>query len=65
MWRTSRAAANHKVFIRSNGAVSYISRNTLMKLLRRNEFTWFKVGTSYRIPKEAFNTWLNGDSGNH
>ena len=42
-----------------------ISRNTLMKLLRRNEFPWFKVGTSYRIPKEAFNTWLNGDSGNH
>ena len=38
-----------------------ISRNTLMKLLRRNEFTWFKVGTSYRIPKEAFNRWLNGD----
>ena len=42
-----------------------ISRNTLMKLLRRNEFTWFKVGTSYRIPKEAFNRWLNGDGENH
>ena len=42
-----------------------ISRNTLMKLLRRNEFTWFKVGTSYRIPKEAFNTWLKGDSRTH
>ena len=42
-----------------------ISRNTLMKLLRRNEFPWFKVGTSYRIPKEAFNTWLNGVSGTH
>ena len=42
-----------------------ISRNTLMKLLCRNEFPWFKVGTSYRIPKEAFNTWLNGDSRTH
>ena len=36
-----------------------ISRNTLMKLIRQNEFPYLKLGGVYRIPKESFDRWLN------
>lgn len=36
-----------------------ISRNTLMKLIRQNEFPCLKLGGVYRIPKESFDRWLD------
>ncbi len=36
-----------------------ISRPSVIKLLKRNEFKWFKVGTVYRISKPSFEAWLN------
>ena len=36
-----------------------ISRNTLMKLIRKNEFPYLKLGGVYRIPKESFDRWLD------
>ena len=35
-----------------------ISRPSVIKLLKRNEFKWFKVGTVYRISKPSFDAWL-------
>ena len=36
-----------------------ISRNTLMKLIRQNEFPYLKLGGVYRVPKESFDKWLD------
>ena len=35
-----------------------ISRPSVIKLLQRYEFKWFKVGTVYRISKPSFDAWL-------
>lgn len=35
-----------------------ISRPSVIKLLKQNEFKWFKVGTVYRISKPSFDEWL-------
>lgn len=35
-----------------------VSRPSVIKLLKRNEFKWFKVGTVYRISKPSFDEWL-------
>ena len=35
-----------------------ISRPSVIKLLKRNELKWFKVGTVYRISKPSFDAWL-------
>ena len=36
-----------------------VCRNTLMKLIRGNEFPYLKLGGVYRIPKESFDRWLD------
>ena len=36
-----------------------VSRNTLMKLIRQNEFPYLKLGGVYRVPKESFDKWLD------
>lgn len=36
-----------------------VSRGTVMRLLKKNEFRWFKVGTIYRISKSSFDDWMN------
>ena len=38
--------------------VELISRPSVIKLLKQNEFKWFKVGTVYRISKPSFEAWL-------
>ena len=35
-----------------------LSRPSVMKLLRQQEFKWFKLGTTYRISKDSFEEWL-------
>ena len=35
-----------------------VSRPSVIKLLKRNEFKWFKVGTVYRSSKPSFDAWL-------
>lgn len=35
-----------------------VSRPSVIKLLKQNEFKWFKVGTVYRISKPSFDEWL-------
>ncbi len=35
-----------------------VSRPSVIKLLKQNEFKWFKVGTVYRISKPSFEEWL-------
>lgn len=39
-----------------------VCRNTLMKLIRGNEFPYLKIGGVYRIPKESFDRWLDSES---
>ena len=36
-----------------------LSRPTVCRLLKQNEFRWFKVGGAYRISKTSFDAWLN------
>lgn len=36
-----------------------IARGTAYKLLARNEFRWFKIGSAYRISKKSFDEWLD------
>lgn len=36
-----------------------VSRGTVMQLLKKNEFRWFKVGAIYRISKSSFDNWMN------
>lgn len=36
-----------------------ISRGSVYKLLRTNQFHWFRIGTALRISKESFDAWLN------
>lgn len=36
-----------------------VCRNSLMKLIRRNEFLYLKLGGRYFIPKESFDLWLD------
>lgn len=38
-----------------------ISRPTVMKLLKKNEFRWFKIGAVYRISKSSFDEWLQNN----
>lgn len=40
-------------------AMLILSRPTVCRLLKRNEFRWFKVGGAYRISKTSFDAWLN------
>ena len=35
-----------------------VSRPSVIKFLKRNEFKWFKVGTVHRISKPSFEEWL-------
>lgn len=36
-----------------------VCRNTLMKLISRNEFPCYKICGVYYIPKISFDQWLN------
>ena len=36
-----------------------LNRPTVCRLLKQNEFRWFKVGGAYRISKTSFDAWLN------
>ena len=40
-------------------AMLLLSRPTVYRLLKQNEFRWFKVGGAYRISKTSFDSWLN------
>ena len=40
-------------------AMLILSRPTVCRLLKQNEFRWFKVGGAYRISKPSFDAWLN------
>lgn len=40
-------------------AMLILSRPTVCRLLKQNEFRWFKVGGAYRISKTSFDAWLN------
>ena len=40
-------------------AILILSRSTVCRLLKQNEFRWFKVVGAYRISKTSFNAWLN------
>ena len=40
-------------------AMLLLSRPTVCRLLKQNEFRWFKVGGAYRISKTSFDAWLN------
>ena len=35
-----------------------ISRPSVLKLLNKNEFKWFKIGTVYRMSKPSFEEWM-------
>ena len=35
------------------------SRPTVYDLLKKNEFGWLQIGTSYRISKKSFDEWLD------
>ena len=39
-----------------------VSRPSVITLLKRNEFKWFKVGTVYRTSKPSFEEWLQQTS---
>jgi len=36
-----------------------VSRNTIVKLIKKEEIKAFRVGKQYRIQKEQFNTFLS------
>lgn len=36
-----------------------ISRPTVYELLRRELFSWVKIGTTYRISKNSFDKWFD------
>lgn len=36
-----------------------VSRNTVTKLLKAHEFSWFKIGSTYRISRKSFDEWLD------
>lgn len=36
-----------------------LSRPTVYRLLKQNEFRWFKVSGAYRISKASFEAWLH------
>ncbi|MGP1434704.1 MAG: helix-turn-helix domain-containing protein [Catonella sp.] len=36
-----------------------VSRSTVYDLLKKNEFRWLQIGTSYRISKKSFDEWLD------
>ena len=40
-------------------AMLLLSRPTVYRLLKQNEFRWFKVGGAYRVSKTSFDAWLN------
>ena len=40
-------------------AMLLLSRPTVCRLLKQNEFRWFKVGGAYRISKTSFDAWLS------
>ena len=40
-------------------AMLALSRPTVYRLLKQNEFRWFKVSGAYRISKVSFEAWLN------
>jgi excisionase family DNA binding protein len=40
-------------------AMLLLSRPTVYRLLKQNEFRWFKVSGAYRISKASFEAWLN------
>lgn len=40
-------------------AMLILSRPTVCRLLKQNEFRWFKVSGTYRISKASFEAWLN------
>ena len=39
-----------------------VSRGSVYRLLKRNEFRWIRISTGYRIPRKSFDEWL--ESGN-
>ena len=43
-------------------AMLLLSRPTVYRLLKQNEFRWFKVSGAYRISKASFEAWLLSQS---
>ncbi|MGI5906752.1 MAG: helix-turn-helix domain-containing protein [Candidatus Pararuminococcus gallinarum] len=43
-------------------AVLGISRNTVYEVIHRKDFPAFKVGKQYRISRERFINWMNGQA---
>ena len=43
-------------------AMLLLSRPTVYRLLKQNEFRWFKVSGAYRISKTSFEAWLKSQS---
>ena len=39
-------------------AILSISRGSVYKLLERREFHWFKIGSTYRISRQSFDSWM-------
>ena len=39
-----------------------ISRNTAYELLHSKDFPAFRIGKQYRVSRERFVTWLNGEA---
>ena len=40
-------------------AMLILSRPTVSRLLKQNEFRWFTVGGASRLSKTSFDAWLN------
>lgn len=40
-----------------------VSRGSVYRLLKRNEFRWIRIGSVYRIPKNSFDEWLESGNG--
>lgn len=40
-----------------------IGKNAAYELVKSGKFHFVKVGNHYRIPKSAFDKWLNGNGG--
>lgn len=40
-----------------------IGKNAAYELVKSGKFHCVKVGNNYRVPKSAFDKWLNGNGG--
>ena len=36
-----------------------VGRKAVLKLLKTNEFRWFRIGNRYRISKKSFDSWID------